>query len=71
MRKTLAKPQGFKPPATMLEAVIDSLHSASSHQPGVDEKPAALLWADPVENGDHWYDCRYINVFKQAARERR
>lgn len=53
MSRTPVKTQGVKPPATMLEAVIDSLHSASSHQPGVDEKPAALLWADPVANGDH------------------
>ena len=27
--------------------MIDSLKDASSHQPGVDERPAALLWADP------------------------
>ncbi len=24
-----------------------------------------------VANGDRWNDCRYINVFKQAAREKR
>lgn len=47
MSKTLARTQGVKPPSTMLEAVIDSLHSAASHQPGVDERPAALPWADP------------------------
>lgn len=47
MSRTLAKSQGVKPPSSMLEAMIDSLHAASSHQPGVDEKPAALLWADP------------------------
>ncbi len=47
MSKSVSKSSSGKPPSTMLEAVIDSLHSASSHQPGVDEKPAALLWADP------------------------
>ncbi len=44
--KTLSKSQNVMP-TTMLEAVIDSLNTASSHQPGVDEKPAALLWSDP------------------------
>jgi len=45
--KASSKSQRERPATTMLEAVIDSLKNASSHQPGVDEKPAALLWADP------------------------
>lgn len=47
MSRTVSKNQGAKPSSTMLEAIIVSLNQASSHQPGVDERPAALLWADP------------------------
>lgn len=47
MSKHVSKTPGGKPPSTMLETVIDSLRSAATHQPGVDERPAALLWADP------------------------
>ena len=32
-------------PATLLDAVLSSLRSAAGHQPGVEEKPAAILWA--------------------------
>lgn len=34
-------------PTTLLEAVLSSLRSAAGHQPGVEERPAAILWADP------------------------
>ena len=47
MSRTVSKNQSAKPSSTMLEAIIASLNQASSHQPGVDERPAALLWADP------------------------
>ena len=33
-------------PSTLLEAVIESLASAARHQPGVEERPAAILWTD-------------------------
>ncbi|GAB4384144.1 MAG: BREX-1 system phosphatase PglZ type B [Phycisphaerales bacterium] len=32
---------------TLLEGVIRSLAEAARHQPGVEEPPAAILWADP------------------------
>lgn len=47
MSRTISRTRSAKPTSTMLESVIDSLNVASSHQPGVDERPAALLWADP------------------------
>ncbi len=47
MSKALARTQNAKKQSTMLESLIDSIAAASSHQPGVDERPAALLWADP------------------------
>ncbi len=34
-------------PTTMLEAMLRSLEVAARHQPGVDERPAAVLWSDP------------------------
>jgi len=32
---------------TMLEAMLRSLEAAARHHPGVDERPAAVLWSDP------------------------
>ncbi len=34
-------------PITMLEAMVQSLEIAARHQPGVDERPASVLWSDP------------------------
>ena len=38
--------QAIAQPTTMLESIIESLADAARHQPGVDEKPAAVLWTD-------------------------
>lgn len=71
MSKALAKSQSVKSPATLLEAVIDSLHSAASQQPGLIKDPPRCCGLIRVANGDRWNDCYVTNAFKQAAREKR
>lgn len=40
-------PETKKTTNTLLDAMMESLGAASRHQPGAEEPPAAILWADP------------------------